>query len=62
MKEVIRVINDACLKAQPVTDTENFPAVQERLSKTLSNVLAGITTIDEEVASTQAYLVDIFED
>lgn len=62
MKEVIRVINDACLKAQPVTDTENFPAVQERLSKTLSNVLAGITTIDEEVASTQADLEDIFED
>lgn len=62
IKEVLRVINDACLRAKPVTNTEHFPAVQERLSLTLSNVLSGSTTIEDEVAATQAELEEIFSD
>jgi len=62
IKEVLSVINDACLKAHPVTNTAHFPAVQERLSLTLSNVLSGVTTIEDEVIATQAELEEIFSD
>lgn len=52
LKNVLSVIDDACLKAQNVTTTPYFPAVQERLSLTLSNVMSGINGLDEEVAAT----------
>lgn len=52
IKNVLGVIDESCLRAQNVTNTPYFPAVQERLSLTLSNVMSGITGIDEEVAAT----------
>lgn len=59
IKNVLNVIDVACAKAQPVTTTPYFPAVQERLSLTLSNVMSGVKTIEDEISATQADLEEI---
>jgi len=59
VKTVLSVVDEAAAKAQPVTLTPYFPAVQDRLARSLSNVVSGASTIEEEVAATQADLEKI---
>ena len=58
-KNVLKVIADASNKARNYTTTPNFPAVQLRLATTLSNIITGLKTMDEEVAATQKDLESI---
>lgn len=59
IKEVLRVLTEAANYATSYTITPHFPAVQNRLMITLSNVMSGITTIEEEVVATQRDLEEI---
>ena len=58
-KNVLKVIADASNNARNYTTTPNFPAVQWRLATTLSNIVTGLKTMDEEVAATQKDLEEI---
>lgn len=59
IKYLLEVLNSACEKAQPVTDTPFFPAVQLRLAQGLSNFMSGAKTMEQTIADTQADLEEI---
>lgn len=60
-KGVLKALTEAANNAVSYTVTPNFPAVQSRLFITLSNIMSGIKTIDEEVMATQKDLEDIIK-